>query len=501
MKAPQENTLELQKEMVQRVQQKFGMGGKAAIEDNRPTTVVQRKLISAMSDSEKSIQRKSAKGTSKFKEIAASMGEQYGVDTSSLKATHNSSFPTKLNAEATIQGKNIHFAPGMDTEYNIKHEVSHAIDNTINGTPKGDMVVNGQKVDTTRERVVDKMVNSSITSTNKIVKSSTNLTYGNNTVQRIGKLSTDEEGMIQSAGTCGMYALANAIAVAYGRNNDNGYRTKVKNSLLKKAAKLDVHVTAQGELLNFEDIQTLIDAYNENNQEPVELQQRTAPDSEDIQEWMNVIGEPATEEQDVSEEQLNNEQVGAIIAVDSGILKQYDENKNIYSSTNPIPFVENSSDAHWVTIVEINTASNSVTIHNSAGGDFEREYPLWVILQATTALEEVSKSDYLTTLFQDISGYGYEANEDGFARSQTVRLSKNKKKLINKSSKDYSTMFKRDFGHRMRRKVTPSFIGLSNVKRQRQIVVNRLKETQINGQHDVRLKNLIIRVKRADRQG
>ncbi|HAS45815.1 MAG TPA: hypothetical protein DCS93_35365 [Microscillaceae bacterium] len=96
-------------------------------------------------------------GSAKFKEIATTMGQQHGVDTSQLKATHNSSFPDTVNAEATIQGNKIDFAPGKDTEANMKHEVAHAIDNAKNGTPKGDKVVNGQSVDTTREQTVDNM--------------------------------------------------------------------------------------------------------------------------------------------------------------------------------------------------------------------------------------------------------------------------------------------------------------------------------------------------------
>ena len=98
-----------------------------------------------------------AQGSAQFKEIATTMGEQHGVDTSPLKATHNSSFPQTVNAAATIQGNKIDFAPGEDTTANMKHEVAHYIDNTKNGTPQGDKVVNGQKVDTTREKVVDKM--------------------------------------------------------------------------------------------------------------------------------------------------------------------------------------------------------------------------------------------------------------------------------------------------------------------------------------------------------
>ncbi len=102
-------------------------------------------------------QTKQPQGSAKFKEIATTMGQQHGVDTSSLKANHNSPFPDTVNAEATIQGSKIDFAPGKDTESNIKHEVAHAIDNAKNGTPKGDQVVNGQSVDTTREQVVDQM--------------------------------------------------------------------------------------------------------------------------------------------------------------------------------------------------------------------------------------------------------------------------------------------------------------------------------------------------------
>ena len=138
-------------------------GGTIKIKDNRPATIVQRKLMKTINEYSEGkstpFQRKAPQGSSRFKQIATSMGTSYGVDTSTLKATHNSSFPGKLNAEATIQGSNIHFGPGMDTDHNIRHEVAHAIDNAINGVPKGDQVINGQKIDTTRENVVDKMAN------------------------------------------------------------------------------------------------------------------------------------------------------------------------------------------------------------------------------------------------------------------------------------------------------------------------------------------------------
>ncbi|EAY25044.1 DNA/RNA non-specific endonuclease [Microscilla marina] len=90
-------------------------------------------------------------------DLKTQMSNQYGVDLSGFKEHSNSSFPGSVNALATIQGKDIHYAPGQFTEQNRKHELGHAIDNTLNGTPKGDKVVNGQVVDTTREQAADKI--------------------------------------------------------------------------------------------------------------------------------------------------------------------------------------------------------------------------------------------------------------------------------------------------------------------------------------------------------
>lgn len=149
------------------IQKETSTGGTATFVDSRSSTVYQRQLQKAMDAHVAAkaypLQRKAATGSSRFQQVAADMGRKYGVDTSRLKATHQSPFPTKLNAEATIQGNNIHFAPGKDTDYNIRHEVAHAIDNKLNGTPKGDRLVNGQKIDTTREKVVDRMAMQSIT--------------------------------------------------------------------------------------------------------------------------------------------------------------------------------------------------------------------------------------------------------------------------------------------------------------------------------------------------
>ncbi|OJJ19861.1 hypothetical protein BKI52_15380 [marine bacterium AO1-C] len=95
----------------------------------------------------------------KSNDLKSVMGNQYGVDLSGYTEHKDSSFPGQVGAQATIQGKNIHYAPGQFTLQNRKHELGHAIDNTKNGTPKGDMNVGGHSVDTTREAAADKIMN------------------------------------------------------------------------------------------------------------------------------------------------------------------------------------------------------------------------------------------------------------------------------------------------------------------------------------------------------
>ncbi|WP_340200016.1 hypothetical protein [Ascidiimonas sp. W6] len=169
MKTQTDKTQESQSSIPPTVTSEPSKGGTAQLVDNRSSTVYQRKLQQTMNDqcvdNTLPIQRKSSKGSSRFQQIAANMGEKYGVNTSKLVATHNSSFPAKLEAAATIQGNNIHFAPGMDTDHTIRHEVAHSIDNTLNGTPKGNQTVNGRRIDTTREKTVDRMASDTNTST------------------------------------------------------------------------------------------------------------------------------------------------------------------------------------------------------------------------------------------------------------------------------------------------------------------------------------------------
>ena len=106
-------------------------------------------------------------------DLKSLMGIQYGVDLSRYKEHQNSSFPASVGAAATIQGRNIHYAPGQYTTQNRKHELGHAIDNTLNGTPKGDATIQGHNIDTTREKAANKIADTPLQR-----KENTNLNTG-----------------------------------------------------------------------------------------------------------------------------------------------------------------------------------------------------------------------------------------------------------------------------------------------------------------------------------
>lgn len=100
------------------------------------------------------IQRKA----NKAQQIVETMGNQYGVDTSVLQLKTNSPLPDSLDADASINGRQIDFAPGKDTEHNIKHEVAHYIINTRRGaTPHADATINGQAVNTSDEAAAEQI--------------------------------------------------------------------------------------------------------------------------------------------------------------------------------------------------------------------------------------------------------------------------------------------------------------------------------------------------------
>lgn len=116
---------------------------------------IQTKPVTPIKAKQQPVQRNGRQTTGD--QLKETMGEQYGVDLSGYKEHKDSSFPQRVGALAAIQGKNIHYAPGQYTLPNRKHELGHAIDNTLNGMPKGDTQLGQYNIDTSREKAADKI--------------------------------------------------------------------------------------------------------------------------------------------------------------------------------------------------------------------------------------------------------------------------------------------------------------------------------------------------------
>ncbi|HAS42010.1 MAG TPA: hypothetical protein DCS93_16135 [Microscillaceae bacterium] len=149
---------------------------------------IQAKQTPIQRNSSKSTIQRNTQGGDDLKER---MSAKYKVDLSGYKEHPNSSFPGTVGADATIQGKDIHYGPGKFTEQNRKHEFGHAIDNTINGTPKGDTVINGKNIDTTREKVAEQIENAPLPKsaeggTPTQMKQSDSTTQASSTIQNKG---------------------------------------------------------------------------------------------------------------------------------------------------------------------------------------------------------------------------------------------------------------------------------------------------------------------------
>jgi len=127
MKTQTDNTQEQQKETVQRVQQEPSTGGDAAIADNRPVIAVQRKLRSAMSGAEDTLNpiqlRKNNTGLPDNLKSGIENLSGYSMD--DVKVHYNSSKPAQLQAHAYAQGTDIHLAPGQ--EKHLPHEAWHVV--------------------------------------------------------------------------------------------------------------------------------------------------------------------------------------------------------------------------------------------------------------------------------------------------------------------------------------------------------------------------------------
>ena len=123
-----DKTQEQQNTPVQRIQQESSNGGTATIEDNRPTTIYQRKLRetmnTSMSDESKPIQRKKNK-TGLPDSLKTGIENLSGYAMDDVKVHYNSSKPAQLQAHAYAQGTDIHLAPGQ--EKHLPHEAWHVV--------------------------------------------------------------------------------------------------------------------------------------------------------------------------------------------------------------------------------------------------------------------------------------------------------------------------------------------------------------------------------------
>lgn len=127
MKALIENTQELQKETIQRVEQESGPGGEATIADNRPVMAIECKLRSGMNSSDNSknpIQRRSNK-TGLPDKLKSGIENLSGYSMDDVKVHYNSSKPAQLQAHAYAQGTDIHLASGQ--EKHLPHEAWHIV--------------------------------------------------------------------------------------------------------------------------------------------------------------------------------------------------------------------------------------------------------------------------------------------------------------------------------------------------------------------------------------
>ena len=113
MRTQADTTQDLQKDTAQRVQQESSTGGNATIADNRPTTVWQRKLRSAMAspqDIKMPIQRKThpepvqKNNTGLPDNLKSGIENLSGHSMDDVTVHYNSSRPAQLQAHAYAQG-------------------------------------------------------------------------------------------------------------------------------------------------------------------------------------------------------------------------------------------------------------------------------------------------------------------------------------------------------------------------------------------------------------
>ncbi|MEM0938983.1 MAG: DUF4157 domain-containing protein [Bacteroidota bacterium] len=128
MKAKKDQKPDQQYAAIHRVQKEPGDGGTATLKDNRPGTVIQRKLLETMNGhaagKELPVQRKENK-TGMPDNLKTGIENLSGYSMDDVKVHYNSSKPAQLQAHAYAQGTNIHLASGQ--EKHLPHEAWHVV--------------------------------------------------------------------------------------------------------------------------------------------------------------------------------------------------------------------------------------------------------------------------------------------------------------------------------------------------------------------------------------
>jgi hypothetical protein len=93
-----------------------------SFEDNRPQTIVQRKLVASMGSY---VIQKKTNSTGLPGNLKSGIENLSGYSMDDVKVHYNSSQPAQLHAHAYAQGTNIHIAPGQ--EKHLAHEAWHVV--------------------------------------------------------------------------------------------------------------------------------------------------------------------------------------------------------------------------------------------------------------------------------------------------------------------------------------------------------------------------------------
>lgn len=128
MKIRVDKTYQWQNTAIQRVREEPIAGGTATIQDNRPSTIYERKLKETMNANNVGkatpVQRK-ANNTGLPSNLKNGIESLSGYSMNDVRVHYNSSKPAQLHAHAYAQGTDIHLAPGQ--EKHLPHEAWHVV--------------------------------------------------------------------------------------------------------------------------------------------------------------------------------------------------------------------------------------------------------------------------------------------------------------------------------------------------------------------------------------